>query len=254
MDVFEKIMIGNSQKLHFYQRNIRELFVCLFATSEDAILEPLQVKGKLKDAHISVIRCAIALILTDFGLEPKEVQKRLLKILKHILSSCTAADEWRLLIIIAELIYVARNETKWKVVLQDTIRKFIIIAEEQSFKIHSEISKAIRIGYVSLVADHHVDCPKCCNVKALGTIERKLFVASSALTFWPEDTPFAISPFMAKNNEFILVHLSSAVTSGRTVLARVKNAFFSMIGSATRTTHIDLESKRLLWEKPGTRR
>ena len=98
------------------------------------------------------------------------------------------------------------------------------------------------------------NCPKCCSVEALGTIARKMFAASSVLNFWPEDTPFAISPFMAKNNEFILVHLSSAVTSGRTVLARVKNAFFSMIGSATRTTHIDLESKRLLWEKPGTRR
>ena len=162
LDIFEKIIEGEREMLHFYHRNIRELIVCLFAAQEDATLTPQDEKSNLKDAHISVFRCAVALILEDQDKDPIKIKEKLLNVLKHIVSSCTRVDEWRLLMLIVEIFHLAWAMAELKVALHEIIMTFVAMAKERSFKINLDLVKAIEDGYLYTVANEHdINCQNC---------------------------------------------------------------------------------------------
>ena len=121
----------------------------MFATHTSSKLEVQKTKGKLKDTHLAVYRCAMTQ-LQRFE-DKKHVGERVITITHHILLSCTEADEWRLLQMIFEIIQFSVCKPEMSELIQKVLRKVIKMIKRQSFPLDRSFSKILAEDFLLVI-------------------------------------------------------------------------------------------------------
>ena len=92
MSILEQKLDLTGQKSVFQitHRNLREILSSLYA-SQQRRLELQTTKGRLRDTHLAIFRCAMEIVRRDCG--QSDIGERMMSILEHILGSCNSVDE-----------------------------------------------------------------------------------------------------------------------------------------------------------------
>ena len=204
LDIFDKYYEGDEVMLHFYHRSIREFLVSLALVKGEKVLTPKE-NCILKDAHISVLKCAIALILEEGTID---LENKLLSVIRHILLSCSNADQWRLLEIVITLMHVVTHRPELTSVLEKVLLNVIKLVDERSLPFNQNLRESIDGGFLHVIANHSGNCHVCPPLDKFGSFVRKMFEQNRSPTYlWPESKSFAVFPFMAKNEDYICMIL-----------------------------------------------
>ena len=197
----EDSIIPNSV-LRFLHRDIREFVMSIFVAHNVAELPTQKEFGNLKDAHVSIFRCVIAMHVRS-GSTPEQVHSSLKPLFEHLFSQ-NVASKWRVAQMMCELtqVYVKFDDENQRRVILELIKMLRTSMKENL----PQLGKNWGRHYLECLITHfdHADCEICALSDSLR--EKSSFETSSEKRYinqWPQQHPFHIFPFLSQESETI---------------------------------------------------